>query len=108
MQMSRSYEGKYILKKLSEKRYGKKFAYRNKQAIRVPLATYIRQDKFAEYINDLILPKMKQRGMINWNVFKAMYHNINADNNALVVWKAINMEAWTQMFVDGRKPVAIS
>lgn len=46
--------------------------------------------------------------MINWNVFKAMYHNINADNNALVVWKAINMEAWTQMFVDGRKPVVIS
>ncbi len=105
VKISKSYEGKYILKQLSGYTYGKDFAFRDKQAIRVPLKEYISYKKFDEYVKDLILPKMKQRGAINMNYFNKAYRKMDEKDNALIIWKAVNFEAWCQLFVDGRKPI---
>lgn len=102
------YEGKYLLKQLSASIYGSAFAYRTKQAVRVPLKNYIMNPKFQDYMNDFILPGMKTRELLNFRVFKNAYSNMDSGENTMIVWKAINFEAWMQLFVDGRMPVEYS
>lgn len=34
--------------------------------------------------------------------FEKAYSNMNDKSNTLMVWKAINTEAWMQLFYDGR------
>lgn len=105
MDFSKSYEGKYILKRLSAKTFGKDFAFRTKMALRVPLYEYIRDKKMQEYIQDQILPGMKQRGMIDTRYFESCNQKLDEGENAMVVWKAINAELWCQLFVDGRQVI---
>lgn len=100
------YEGKYLLKRLSAAIYGKEFAYRTKQAIRLPLADYMRDGRFREYLEGTIIPGMKKRGYIDMNCFYSLYQKMEAPENALLIWKAVNFEAWNQLFVDGRMPVS--
>lgn len=99
------YEGKYLLKRLSAAIYGKEFAYRTKQAIRLPLADYMRDGRFREYLDGTIIPGMKTWGYIDMNYFYSLYQKMEAPENALLIWKAVNFEAWNQLFVDGRMPV---
>lgn len=106
IRISKAYEGKYVLKQLSKKIYGNKFAFRDKQAIRVPLNQYIKGEKFREYMEDLIVPKLKQRGAINTKYFDWAYEHIDVNDNAVIVWKAINFEVWCQLFIDGRAPIS--
>lgn len=101
----KAYEGKYILKELSKKIYGKEFAYRDKQAIRVPLSQYIKSDLFREYIQEYILPGIKTRGILDAKRFECMYNHLEEGDNAMGVWKAMNIEAWNQLFIDGRTPL---
>lgn len=105
MDFSMSYEGKYILKSLSARTFGKDFAFRKKMALRVPLSKYLRNEKMNEYINGQILPGMKQRGMINTGYFQKCYSRLDEGENQMVVWKAINAELWCQLFVDGRRVI---
>ena len=105
IKLSNGYEGKYLLKQLSAETYGNSFAFRNKQAIRVPLINYLRNVRFTEYIEDLIVPGLRKRSLINYEYFMKNYKNMNTEAEALVVWKAINMEVWHQLFVDGRQPI---
>ena len=102
MDFSQSYEGKYLLKRLSARTFGDDFAFRTKMALRVPLSSYIQNDRMHEYINGQILPGMRQRGMIDTGYFEKCYGSLNEGENAMVVWKAINAELWCQLFVDGR------
>jgi asparagine synthase (glutamine-hydrolysing) len=98
-----AYEGKYLLKQMSERIYGKEFAFRNKQAVRVPLAQYMMYPIFHEYLDSTIISGMKNRGLVDMNEFKAAYENMDKGENEMIVWKAINMEVWMQLFADGRK-----
>lgn len=98
-----AYEGKYLLKLMSSNIYGKKFAFRQKQAIRVPLQSYLKHPKMQTYIQDIILPGMKKRGLVNVEVFMTKMRDIDHEMNAMAVWKAVNLELWCQFFLDGRK-----
>lgn len=102
MDFSKSYEGKYLLKRLSAQTFGNEFAFRQKMALRIPMSEYIRNKKMHEYIMEQILPGMKKRGMINTEYFLKCYDNLDENENAMVVWKAMNAELWCQLFVDGR------
>jgi asparagine synthetase B (glutamine-hydrolysing) len=103
--ISALYEGKYILKQMSCNVYGKEFAFRKKQAVRVPLDMYIKNHRFQNYLNELIIPGMKKRGQVDMKEFERTYADLNQNDNTLMVWKAINMEAWMQLFYDGRRVV---
>jgi asparagine synthetase B (glutamine-hydrolysing) len=101
------YEDKYILKQMSANIYGGRFAYRKKQAVRVPLERYIKNPHFQKYLHELIIPEMKSRGMIDMREFEKAYKNLDESDNTSIVWAAINMEAWMQLFYDGRKAVSM-
>ena len=101
------FEGKYILKQISSDIYGKEFAFRKKQALRVPLSMYICNVRFKNYLNEIIIPGMKKRGMINMKQFEKAFSKLNDNSCCRIVWKAINMEAWMQLFYDGRSVIEI-
>ena len=101
------FEGKYILKQISANIYGEEFAYRNKQALRAPLSLYINNPRFKNYLNELIIPGMRKRGMVNMREFEKAYSNSNDNLAFLMAWKAINMEVWMQLFYDGREVVEL-
>ena len=99
------FEGKYLLKQISAGIYGKEFAFRKKQNVRVPLSTYIQNDRFQDYLNGLIIPGMRKRGIADMKAFDSAYSNMEDSSCFTMVWKAINMEAWLQLFCDGRSVV---
>ncbi len=97
------YQGKYWLKKLSAEIYGPEFAYRKKQAIRVPMREYIKSPGFEEYMYDLILPGMRKRGLFNMDIVARWLNDLDHADYVTGLWKAINIEAWCQLFLDGRE-----
>lgn len=97
------YEGKYLLKNMSERIFGPEFAYRKKQFIRVPIMDYMRTNRFQKYVKSTIIPPMKRRGIINYEEFINIYENLDM-NNVMSAWKAINFELWCQLFIDKRNP----
>ena len=99
------FEGKYILKQISAAIYGKEFAFRKKQALRAPLDSYILDPHFQAYLNEYILPGMRKRGIVDMKVFDSAYSGLSDHTNFLMVWKAINLETWMQLFYDGRSVV---
>ncbi len=96
------YSGKNILKEICKKYYGKDFAYRRKRGFDLPLADFLSHDSFSEYFYDALYPKMEKRQICNAKNIKAMYKNIKHINaeEANMLWKAINIEIWAQLFVD--------
>lgn len=96
------YEGKYLLKQMSAQIYGNDFAFRKKQAIHAPLRLYLSHPRMIDYINEVIIPSMHKRGMVNMKSFINRLNNISDNENTVAVWKYINMELWFQYFVDGR------
>lgn len=96
------FEGKYILKQISAGIYGKEFAFRKKQNVRVPLSTYIQNARFQDYLNGQIIPGMRKRGIVDMKAFDHAYSNLTDNSCFTLIWKAINMEAWLQLFCDGR------
>ena len=103
----KEYEGKYILKKYSEQVYGSNFAFRKKQFIRVPIIEYITSDRFKKYVKCVIIPQMRDRGIVNFKEFINLYENMNM-SNVMAVWKAINIELWCELFIDKREPQIIA
>ncbi len=101
------FEGKYILKQISAGIYGEQFAFRKKQAVRVPLSEYVHNPRFQNYLNEMIIPGMKKREIVNMTEFNKAYSNMNEKSSFNLVWKAINMETWLQLFHDGREVVEI-
>ncbi len=101
------FEGKYILKQISMGIYGKEFAFRKKQAVRVPLSVYIRNSRFQNYLNEMIIPEMRKRGIVNMVEFDKAYSNTDDILSFNMAWKAINMETWMQLFYDGRNVIEI-
>jgi len=102
--ITRLFQGKDILKRMSERIYGHEFAYRNKQAVRVPIRHYLNYSLFKEYLQSEIIPGIKRRGMLNYKAFDEAYNNLEKPINEIIAWKAINLEVWMQLFADGRKP----
>jgi len=100
-----NYHTKIALKKECEKIYGHDFAFRNKMGLGYRISNQIRGKKFTSYLEELIIPGMRNRGIINMTEFYTKYNRMANGQDVLSVWKAINIEAWFQLFVDGRMPI---
>lgn len=89
---------KLILKRLATKYFGKEFANRKKMGLPSPLNEYFYEEDFERYMNNVILPGIKNRGIFNYSYVKECYDNrINLTN---VVWRALTFEMWAMMYLD--------
>lgn len=99
--------GKYLLKKIACDEFGKAFAYRQKMGFPLPLRQYLSDKIFKNYINELIVPETQKRGYIDVKQLQDWNNRIDVITNGEVIalWKAVNFEAWCQLFIDKRSKI---
>ena len=96
-------QGKFIFKEIVAKHFGHDFAYRKKMIMALDEKRMLSSPAFVNYYNDIILPGMKQRGLLDANQVDMWFKNIKSISHKeyLMMWRAITMETWCKMFLDG-------
>jgi len=94
---------KILLKKLANKYYSDNFVYRRKMGFNQPLHDYFAYPKMKEFVNDLILPGIKTRGLVDYKKVKSAW--LNSQNSGLshhlnLFWLCFSFELWAQIFID--------
>lgn len=95
---SKKQNTKLILKKLAAKYFGKKFTYRRKMGLPSPLEDYFYEEDFADYMKNVILPGIKNRGLFHYDFIKSCYEQKKYLQT--VVWRAVTFELWAMMYID--------
>ncbi len=98
---------KYIIKKLCEKFFPKKFIYRKKNGFSMPLNEWMKNSKFKKFFLDILLdPLTLSRGIYNPRELRKLIKIFNKSNDkeknsyANKIWVLANFELWARMFVD--------
>ena len=98
---------KYIIKKLSEKFFPKKFIYRKKIGFSMPLNEWMKKSKFKKFFLDILLdPLTLSRGIYNPREIRKLIKIFNKgsdkDKNSYAnkIWVLVNFELWMRMFID--------
>jgi len=89
---------KLVLKKLAAKYFGEEFTYRTKMGLPSPLEDYFYEDQFADYMKEVLLPKIKKRGLFNYDFIEKCYKQ--KKHLQTVVWRAVTFELWAMMYID--------
>ena len=98
---------KYLIKKLSEKFFTKKFIYRKKIGFSMPLNEWMKKSKFKKFFTDILLnPLTLSRGIYNTRELIKLIKIFNKGNDknknsyANKIWVLVNFELWMRMFID--------
>lgn len=101
------YDTKKLLKKRSAALFGEEFTYRPKQGFGIPLQDYLSQPQAKEYIEQVLLPGIKKRGILNYEFVKETYKRKNDagakhqnSSDVWLLWTAFSFEIWAEMFID--------
>lgn len=102
-------QGKYLLKDICADVFGYNFAYRKKMGFGLPYYRYFLDTRFRSYFYETIVPGSKKRGIVNVNTLIHWYEQLGQKpwGECELFWKACSLEAWCQMFIDGRSPMCI-
>ena len=97
---------KVILKQTALRYFDRNFVYRRKCGFSMPMATYFKNPRFVELMEDRLLPGMRQRGLVRVDVVETLWRHLDSlrPDNYLVadqLWAAVSLELWAQQFVDG-------
>ena len=93
---------KYLLKKMVSGPFGNDFAFRDKMGFGIPVREFFLNAGFAEYLNDKILPGIRQRMLFNYelisgwlsDISKLKYYEIEA------LWVMVSFEIWASIYLD--------
>lgn len=103
------WQGKYLLKEVCADVFGEEFAYRRKMGFGLPYYRYFKDKRFEEYFYDVIAAGTKRRGILDAEVLKEWYYKLGNTSwgESELFWKACSLEAWCQMFLEGRDVITI-
>ena len=98
-------QGKWILKEIVAKHFGRDFAYRKKMIMNLDERSMITDPKFVDYVHDQVLPGMKDRGLFDYDKVQYMFDNAKTitSKEFTSMWKAISTETWCQLFLDKKQ-----
>ena len=101
--------GKFPLKKLAEKIFGRDFAYRKKMGFAMPLSDFFSCKQFQDYCKFRIFPRMKERGFLHAEFVRNLFegHIAKRPVNPDLLWRAVSFETWCQLYLDKREPECI-
>lgn len=92
---------KRVIKKLAEAEFGKTFAYRRKRGFDVPLQAFFRQTEVREQAQDLWLPGIKRRGLLDGSRAESIWRKMQGEGGSAVeaeaLWVAFGLEIWAQL-----------
>ena len=100
---SPNYYTKILLKKLTTLYYNKEFVYRTKMGFNQPTHDYFSNPLLKEMINDMLLPGIKNRGIMDYNKIRNIWVGglEKRDQSGLVLlWSCFSFELWAQLFID--------
>ena len=102
-------QGKYILKKIVEKYFGRDFAFRRKAIMNIDDIGVVTSGAFTDYFYSTIYPSMHDRGIVDANRVKQWYENVKniKKSEFTMMWRAMALETWCQLFIDKRKASGI-
>ncbi len=90
---------KILFKQVARHHFGRDFAYRDKVGFIQPLGDYLASSQMRELLEDLIMPGMQQRGLLDVKRVRALAEHPGGGGNYLF-WNCITLELWAQMFID--------
>ena len=95
-------QGKFILKAIVAKHFGKDFAFRTKRIMNIDDITVVSSSDFKNYLYSVTLPKMKNRGLVDALRVKQWYDNVShiSKPEFTMMWRAISLETWCELFID--------
>lgn len=98
-------QGKYILKKICERKFGENFAFRDKCGFEIPYRKFLSGERFQDYFKSIIMPGMERRNLVNTEIIRQWNEHIkNISSDELnAFWRCVNLEICAQLFIDGRK-----
>lgn len=93
---------KLALKELARRTFDDAFVYRPKCGFLLPLSDYFVQPRFAEMMEDQLLPGMQRRGWLQEPVVRRWWHECRATpgKGARRLWTSMALEIWAQLFLD--------
>ena len=100
--------GKFLFKELCARKFGHDFAYRKKEVMVLDQRSMLGSSGFRERFFDSIYPKMKDRGLLDAERVRSWYETLSeiSDNAVVSMWRAISLEVWCQLFLDGNNKMA--
>lgn len=91
---------KRLIKKLAEAEFGSAFAYRRKRGFDVPLQAFFRQPAVREQAQDLWLPGIRRRGILDAARVESIWQRSQGSQGspaeAEALWVAFGFELWAQ------------
>lgn len=95
-------QGKWILKEIVAKHFGRDFAYRKKMIMNLDERGMLNNKNFSDYMYDQVFPGMKNRGLFDVEKLKLMFESVDkiSSKEFTSMWKAISTETWCQLFID--------
>jgi asparagine synthase (glutamine-hydrolysing) len=99
--------GKYLVKKLAERKLPKELIYRQKMGFPVPLTKWLQRGQFKQYLVDVLLdPSTIRRGVFNPSFVEQHLGEVERarwgeDSDACsLLWGMLNFELWCRIFID--------
>lgn len=92
---------KYLLKKMAADTFGNDFAFRDKMGFGIPVREFFLNSKFSEYLNDMVLPGIRRRGLFNYELIlgwlsgirRVKYYELEA------LWVMVSFEIWASIYL---------
>ena len=93
---------KYLLKRMAANTFGNDFAFREKMGFGVPIREFLLNVRFAEYLNDKILPGIKQRKLFNYELISGWLSGISKlrYDELDALWVTVSFEIWASIYLD--------
>ncbi|MCK5691809.1 MAG: asparagine synthase (glutamine-hydrolyzing) [Bacteroidales bacterium] len=93
---------KYLLKKMTASTFGKDFAFRNKMGFGIPVREFFTNLRFDEYLNDVVLPGIRQRGLFNHGPVSNWLSDVRSlkYNELEALWVLVSFEIWAGIYLD--------
>jgi asparagine synthase (glutamine-hydrolysing) len=96
---------KIILKKLGLKYFPASFVYRPKVGFALPLKAFLHHLQFKARMEELLLPRMRERGIIDANILEHWWRDSLRGNDQFTesIWICAALELWAEQFLDGNR-----
>lgn len=93
---------KYLLKKMTASTFGKDFAFRDKMGFGIPVREFFLNRRFAAYLNDQVLPGIRQRGIFSHEAVASWLSDVNnlKYNELEALWVLVSFEIWAEIYLD--------
>lgn len=101
------HSSKIILKRISSKYFGRKFAYRKKDGFSLPLRTIFCSNDFRNRMEEYIIPALEKLNVINMEEVSRLWDRKEVESELEIgaLWVLIALGQWASIFLGNKEKV---